>query len=117
MAFSRVNRALLLLLAIGAVHVWAKTNRSQGTPLSSLSLEELDEKLQVSAHHPKSNANPMANHRPPSAMQHRPGAQPSESGVQPPSALALRLASFPHPLPGQPRRQRPSGDTVHLRAT
>ncbi|KAK1755813.1 ZIP zinc transporter-domain-containing protein [Echria macrotheca] len=46
MAFSRLNRAIFLLLAIGAVHVWAKTNASQGTPLSSLSLEELDEKLQ-----------------------------------------------------------------------
>jgi hypothetical protein len=53
MDFSRFNRFrfLLLLVAIGAVQVWANKTGSVsadgGTPLSALSLEELGEKLQV----------------------------------------------------------------------
>lgn len=52
MAFSRFNRFrfLLLLVAVGAVQVWAhKTDNASASgrpPLSSMSLEQLDEKLQ-----------------------------------------------------------------------
>jgi len=53
MAVSRFNRIrlLLLLVALGAVQVWAQkadnASATGGTPLSSMSLEQLDEKLQV----------------------------------------------------------------------
>ncbi|KAK0714585.1 ZIP zinc transporter [Lasiosphaeris hirsuta] len=49
MAVSRFHCLLLLVVSIGALHVWAKSDASAGGTLASLSLDELDEKLQQCA--------------------------------------------------------------------
>src|SRR4051794_7455124 len=115
MAISRVHCIFLLLVALGLAQAWAKSDAVPGTSLSALSLEELDDRLQVSRS-PSALLvlfDPLT--RRAAGMPHRPRPQPGQGGPTCRHDLVLRLAPLRHPLPREPCRQRPPGDAVYFR--